>query len=73
MVGQGNIQVAARGFTCVGGCRVYLAEKPEKSPDMYWEIPLSGHTFEYDADVSKVGCHCNSALYMSKMPTHGKD
>ena len=73
-VGSGDIRVTERGFTCHGGCRVYLAEKSVMAgADMYWEIPLQGHTFEYDADVSQVGCHCNSALYMAKMPAYGAD
>lgn len=67
----GNIQFNGdSGFTLNGGGRVYFASQPSDgfSPDMYWQTPLNDKHFSYTIDVSRVGCHCNSAGYFIEMP-----
>jgi hypothetical protein len=37
-------------------------------PFIYWQTPVLGYKFNYEIDVSNVGCRCNVAAYFSQLP-----
>lgn len=48
-----------------GGC--HLSRVDSQEPQFYTPNLLGG-SIEYDVNLSKSGCSCNAALYLSKMP-----
>jgi len=43
------------------------------SPNSFRPFYLLDKTFSFTADVSSVGCGCNAALYLSKMPAYNEN
>ena len=67
------IQVKDDAVTFHHGARAYLAidSIDELDPLNYKKCNLLGKTYEYDIDLSNVGCSCNAAVYLTSMP--GRD
>jgi hypothetical protein len=46
---------------------------PTYQPFMFMEYKLLGKTLSYTADLSRIGCSCNAALYLVTMPGYGSN
>jgi hypothetical protein len=58
--------------------RMYLATSREEDPEVmdptkYFKPNMLGGSFEYDVDLSQVGCGCVTALYTILMPSVDND
>jgi len=66
-----NIQVYDNGYTAHGYYGIQFATRDPNgaySKDIYQKFYLKDKHFDYDIDLSQVGCHCNAAAHFNKMP-----
>lgn len=66
-----------KGFTLQGNGRSYAAARVSGGPgDVDWgdfayrRFELLDRQFQFEVDLSRVGCGCNAALYLVAMPEH---
>ena len=55
------------GIKMAGNSRAYLVEDVDGDWDDYHRFDLRGKTMSFTADVSRVSCSCNAALYLVAM------
>ncbi len=69
------IRVEGKSVSLNGGGRGYITTTPREdlSPDMFYDVDLTGKQLCYEVDLSEVGCSCNAGLYTSQMPGYGSN
>uniref|UniRef100_A0A7S2G673 cellulose 1,4-beta-cellobiosidase (non-reducing end) n=1 Tax=Haptolina brevifila TaxID=156173 RepID=A0A7S2G673_9EUKA len=71
---EGEISGSGHSLTVRGNVRTYWVKDVEKhdwSQIRYKALDLRGKSLRFTADVSRVGCACNAALYLVGMPSGG--
>ena len=70
-VAYGNVDATSPGVVELrGNSRAYLVRQHDDGQSEYQHLNLLGKTLRFTADVSKVPCSCNAALYFVEMSGH---